>query len=371
MKRTSFHIRTAPTALMAVGVVTMLATLAMPARAAATPPSPRSRAATATVTSALVRLNRQFRVLTRRISRRTALLDRLARYRRAITATRKHPAGPARDFKLRRLLAEARDLASRISRIDGQVRALGRAMDRARAHLQKRLDSLSAPERDRARATLTRTRRARRTPRVLRVARPRIHPLDGPRQIEEKADLLRDSAEKIRRRLAQLQGVIARIRTRLRLREISRRVDRYTGLFAEDTTRRRVTRIRPSRPAATTSDQPPAGVPAEGREDGTLMGGYNSPGDNDTIGLQSGSDPSRDATSGTYAVVLREVLTPATVQALKRAGVHRDPAERLRALEQARQDLARTAKQLRDRARAYRARARALRTREGHGKGSR
>lgn len=370
MTRAFIHPRSpSPATTMLAGIALVaLATLAMPpevARAQAQA-APRSRAATSAVTSALRALNRQFRTLTQQISHRTALLGRLARYRRAIAATRRRPAGPARDFKLRGLLAEARDLAARISRVDRTVRALGHAVDRARVRLGKRLDALSAAERARARAALSRTRRAHRAPRVLRVARPRIHPLDGPRQIEEKADLLRDSAEKVRRRLVEIQRIISRIRTRQRLREISRRVDRYTGLFAEDTTRHRVTRIRPSRPAASTNDTQPAGVPRDGDRGSALGGSYNGPGESGTVGLQSGSDPSRDAPSGTYAVVLREVLTPGAVQALKRAGLRRNPGARLRALERARQELARTAKRLRDRARAYRARARTLRTRQGH-----
>ena len=54
------------------------------------------------------------------------------------------------------------------------------------------------------------------------------------------------------------------------LRRIARRVDRYSGLFAEDTSRRRVTRIRPARPVS--AGEPGAGAPAEGVHSATVFG---------------------------------------------------------------------------------------------------
>jgi len=309
----------------------------------------------------LTALNRHFAELNRHVAARAALLERLERYRTLLRKTRALPAGPARDYRLRRLLAEARTLAKRLSGLDQRIRVVQKSLDDARRRLLSSLAQLKGAHRTRLRQELARTRRGR-THRVLRVAQPRIHPLDGPRQILDKADVLKDSEEKIRKRLAEIARVIGRLKNRRTLRNISRRVDRYTGLFNEDSSRRRVTRIRPAKVPAEAAAPQGTGDPSHNSQDSDGLASYgtSAPADDGT----GEWGPGRSVSSGTYAVVLRELLTPATIQALRKAGRSGDPAARLKALERARRELTLAAQRLRERAKRYRQRARDLRATE-------
>lgn len=304
----------------------------------------------------LERLNKAFTRLIRHTSQHARLLQRLQRYQRTIRTTRARPSGPARDYKLRRLLAGARSLAKRLSAADKRVARARADVAAARKLLIRSLARLKKAQQGRARRALAQTRvRGRLT--VLRITRTRLHPLDGPREISEKADLLKDSEEKIRKRLAEIDRVIVRLGKRQKLRRIARGVDRYAGLFGEDTSRRRVTRIRPARPVGAAEGP---GTPADGLQATNDMdAGYTNP--SATYGDDTSS---RGVSSGTYAVVLKELLTSATLAALRKAGRSSDPRVRLAALQKARAELKRAMAQLRSKARRYRAKAAQLRKRE-------
>lgn len=321
-------------------------------------PAEAQAAPTSRSPAQLVRLNKAFNRLVQLNIQHSRLLVRLKRFQTTIRTTRARTAGPARDFKLRRLLAGARALAKRLSTTDKQIAKALADVTATRLSLIQALTRLEKSQQTRARRALVHTAgkgRGRLT--VLRIARTRLHPLDGPREIGEKADLLKDSEEKIRKRLQEIDRVISRLGKRLRLRRIARGVDRYSGLFAEDTSRRRVTRIRPVRsPGA--SDP---GVPAEGLlATNDMDAGYTT-----TPSSTFGDDShSRGISSSTYAVVLKELLTPATLAALRKAGRSSDPRVRLRALRKARAELKRAVVRLRARARRYRTKAKRLRQSE-------
>lgn len=301
----------------------------------------------------LEELNQRFAAVDKAVAGRTALLGRLDRYRRSIRDTRRQEAGPARDFKLRRLLAEAQALAKQISALDVELARHQEALEEARQSLLRLLAELQGAQREKVQQELARTRQSKDgRPAVLKVARPLIHPLDGPREIEEKADVLRDSEDKIRKRIEEIDRALTNMAERRRLRSISQRLDRYTGIFNEDSSSRRVTRIRPSKIVA-----PAEGAPNPAGEMDT-QGGY-APADD-----FAGSGVGRTVTSGTYAVVLRELLTPATLHALRKAGESGDPEARIRALRKAREELQKAAADLRSRSQTYRERARQLRTHE-------
>lgn len=316
---------------------------------------PRAMAAPSAgdVAARLAELNRRFAEVDRAVASRVALLGRLDRYRRSLRDTRRQEAGPARDFKLRRLLAEAQALAKQLSAVDAELAGHQRALEVARQALLGQLSALGDAERRRVQQELARTRQT--SPgqvRVLKVARPTIHPLDGPREIEEKADVLKDSEDKIRKRIEEIDRVLANLAERRRLRSISQRLDRYTGIFNEDSSSRRVTRIRPTR--ITSSGEGGPSAPAE--LDANPSAAYADDSASGAIG--------RSVTSGTYAVVLRELLTPATLSALRKAGQSGDPEARLQALRRARDELRQAAAELRSRSQTYRERAKQLRTRE-------
>jgi len=329
-------------------ITALLLALAWPSQAQAAP-SDRMPAQ-------LVRLNKTFARLLRLNSQRTQLLTRLRRFHATVRTTRARPAGPARDFKLRRLLAGARTLAKRLSILDKQVAKALADVTTARASLIQTLTRLKKPQRNRARRALANTAgKGQKRHTVLRIAKTRLDPLDGPREIDEKADLLKDSEEKIRKRLREISQIISRLGKRQKLRRIARGVDRYSGLFAEDTSRRRVTRIRPAKTTAAVNP----GAPAEGLQDSNDMDAGYTP--SSTFGDDSHS---RGTSSSTYAVVLKELLTPTTLAALRKAGRSSDPRVRLRALRKARAELQRAIAKLKARAHRYRAKAKRLRQTE-------
>jgi ABC-type transporter Mla subunit MlaD len=334
-----------------LSISALLLALGWPAGAQA---APRGR-----TPAQMMRLNKAFTRLIQLNNRRSEQLRRLKRFQRTIRATRARPAGPARDFKLRRLLAGARVLAKSLSATDKQLAKALADLTAARMSLIQAMTRLKRSQQTRARRALVQTAgkgRGRLT--VLRIAPARLHPLDGPREIEEKADLLKDSEEKIRKRLQEIDRVITRLNKRQKLRRIARGLDRYSGLFGEDTSRRRITRIRPARPAG--ASEPIA--PAEGvlaTNDMDVDAGYTNPGS--TFGDDS---PSHGGRSGTYAVVLKELLAPATLAALRKAGRSSDPRVRLQALRKAKAELWRAMTRLKARAQRYRAKARRLRQRE-------
>jgi hypothetical protein len=142
---------------------------------------------------------------------------------------------------------------------------------------------------------------------------------------------------------------MARLEARRHLRTIADRVDRDEGLFVEDSGRSRLTRVRPGTPGGRTT-----GTPGEADANYGALDGAGGPAPQ--AGGTSGS--------GTYAVVLREVLSAATLEALRTAGRTSDPAVRLEALRKVREELRRKAAEIQQREREYRERARTLRARE-------
>lgn len=317
-----------------------------------------ARARPLTLESGLTRLNSAFNRLNQQLSSRVTLLERLKLYNATIQQTRARKAGPARDYRLRRLLAEARALSRRLSGLDVRIKRSQEELDRARKALLGLLARLKARQAAQVKAQLARTSRTgKRQVKVLKVAKTRIDPLDGPREIEEKADLLKDSEEKIRRRIREIARVIDRLKKRAKLRRISRRVDRDEGLYGEDTSRHRITRLRPG-------SNPNRSTPTD---DGVTQ-------DADTLGTNSGyatpapgaAEPSWESghSARTYAVLLKEVLSPAALASLRKASQSNDPEVRLKALQRVQQELRRAAARLRKKSTRYRQKARELRQKE-------
>jgi phage shock protein A len=289
--------------------------------------------------------------LDRATAARTVLLGRLQQYQEVIRTTRAMAAGPARDYKLRRLLAEAQELSTQLTGLDARTRKLQADLEQQRAVLERLIGQVTPAQATLIRRVLSAVAPAPARPAgVLRVPRVAIGSLDGPREIEEKADLLKDSEEKLRRQIAEVEAVMSRLEARRQLRHIADRVDRDDGLFVEDSARQRLTRVRP-------------GTAGGGRTSGTA-----GEADANYGALDSGSTPAPaaggTAGSGTYAVVLREVLSAATLEALRSAGRSSDPAVRLQALAKVREELRRKAAEIQQREREYRERARVLRERE-------
>jgi hypothetical protein len=162
--------------------------------------------------------------------------------------------------------------------------------------------------------------------------------LDDPQVLRERADLLRDAADKLQREVARLKARSDEVQKRQRLRERAARVDE--DLFAEQATARRAQRNdgRASFESAAPQADVKAGVAP------------SAPGPSTTA---------LDQSSGSTGP-LRGGLDPSTLDVLQRAEGTGDPTARLQALQRAQTELNRLTEQLVRRATRLEQRARDL-----------
>jgi hypothetical protein len=172
------------------------------------------------------RLTKQRVQLERAAAERAAEIERLR-------------ADSKNDARVRTLLAEQRARTDELERVQAELRWRSRSLESARRRLIEGYDrALAAPQlTEGRRLELTRLRAiqvaaltsttdeaalgARRAAQVGATASP----LDGPRELREKVDLLRDSGDKLRREATRLQQAIASVERRRRLRERAGSVD--------------------------------------------------------------------------------------------------------------------------------------------------
>ena len=266
-----------------------------------------------------------------------------------IEATKAEPTGVRRDLKLQELLAAQRaksdelehltsDLRGRVSLLAGARRKLLTDCDRAL--------TLQLPEAKRLELTRLRTAQATwlaQTDRPLGVARPTADPLDGPRELQDKADLLRDSGDKLRHEVQRLAQRIDSVERRRHLRERAGAIDE--DLFGESVSNRHSARITLSGNNTLT--------PTGGTNAGTSGGGAAAP----TGGGSAGSAPvngvgttspgsNNSAPPTDTTLTLRNLVDPATLDELRRADGGDDLERQVRALRRAQGELDGLAKEL-------------------------
>jgi hypothetical protein len=187
-----------------------------------------------------------------------------------------------------------------------------------------------------------------------------VDPLDGPRELKEKADLLRDSGDKLKREVARLSARIDDVERRRHLRERAGAVDE--DWFGEATSNRKFARTgtvassnngktqNTADTTPTTNNPAPAppgsGALGDGRGGGTAPSG-NFSGETNT----SGSSRATDST------VLRNLVDPATLDELRRADGGDDLERQVRALKRAQGELEGLAAELERRAKSLSTRA--------------
>ncbi|MCK5796639.1 MAG: hypothetical protein KAI47_05630 [Deltaproteobacteria bacterium] len=293
--------------------------------------------------------------------------------------------GVGRDLQLKAALRTTQQLATRLTRLRTRLRDLRAGL--LGIYRQAINDAKSAAAKrawHARRRTLRSTMRHRQT---RLVTGARANPLDSAEDLEEKADLLTDSAAKVRRRLARLSRRISRIERQTKLRRHGRAA--VETPFVEDTTRR----LAGTRRAATgtpTANAPKAPAPQEGPP-APKVGGSGTPPPPSLLGGSapgSNSDPNHDETGreaqdGSYGShgestlvpvpsapdlagpgratptspsTLNRGLDPETLSALA-ATRKGSPASRLAALRRARASLNRLASTLGARAKALRKQA--------------
>jgi len=293
------------------------------------------------------------------------------------------PTGVRRDFQLNTALRENRELASKLTRLQDQMRELNHQLLTTYEQALSR-SSTGGAERLRLQARrdeLAKQLAAGRTTRI--VTKGKAELLDDPEDLEEKADLLKDSEAKLRQQLVRVQNQISRLTLRSKLKRHGRGID--DSLFVEDSPRRTARAQAKAAPQAATVEG--ARAPKANEAD-TLdtAGGGGTPAPPPT-GAYNGVDPSSKSGSTTplspspgeapagdpspsrgssapgseLSISVRGVLDPSTLNELRKADRSGSVAERVAALKKARQRLQEMADRLGAQAKVLRQRARSRR----------
>jgi hypothetical protein len=273
-----------------------------------------------------------------------------------------------RDARLEEALAAQKSRSDELAALFPQRQARQAVLDKARRALVVACDqALKTPLPESTRFELQRTRTAQVTllaaPQIAPLGKTpvEVDPLDGPRELTEKADLLRDSEDKLRREVARLTVRIDDVERRRHLRERAGAVDE--DWFGEATSNRRVARqpgvgtARTGGNEKATADAAPAAPPTNGAGAGSpgQGGGGVSPGPAPQQPTGAFADPG--ASRGSDASVLRNLVDPATLAELRRADGSDDLDRQLRALRRAQGELEGLARELNRRAHTLSSRA--------------
>lgn len=164
--------------------------------------------------------------------------------------------------------------------------------------------------------------------------------LDDPQVLRERADLLRDAADKLQREVTRLKARSEEVQKRQRLRDRAARVDE--DLFAEQATARRAQR------GDTRLSSEATGAPAAADSGGKTGVAAPAP------AMSPGTDFSSAPTGPVRG------LDPSTLDVLQRAEGTGDPAARLAAMQRVQSELNRLTEQLNRRAGRLEQRAREL-----------
>jgi hypothetical protein len=285
-----------------------------------------------------------------------------------IEAIKAEPTGVRRDLQLQDLLAAQRSKSDELEHIAADLRGRASLLAGARRKLLSDCDralAMQLPESKRLELTRVRTTQAAwlaQPDRPLGVARPTADPLDGPRELQDKADLLRDSGDKLRREVQRLAQRIDGVERRRHLRERAGAIDE--DLFGEAVSNRHAARVTTlgstaaagSGGASAPTSGPGTGTGAAGGAGGgagTTTGGNGS---NSGGGLSNSAPPPPDTTT-----TLRNLVDPATLDELRRADGGDDLERQVRALRHAQGELDGLAKELDRRAHDLSTRADELR----------
>jgi hypothetical protein len=295
-------------------------------------------------------------------AQRQKLEDEAQRLAASIDAAKKRREGVARDRALQTLLAQSKDKTDALEQVQAQLRwrepGLAELRRRVLRGIDAALDGRALPEATRLDlehlrvATVAMLTSPMLPVQVVRDPRAAIDPLDGPRELREKADLLRDSGDKLRREVKRIAGRLDNVERRRHLRERSGALDE--DLFGESTSNRRVARVGDSGGNGTsTSVSSDHASPTQTTGTGGAVN--TAPGATPTLG--SGQQPSTPTTGRTDTTTLRNLVDPATLDELERADSIDDTDRQARALKKAQTELESLANELDRRAQALDGRA--------------
>ncbi len=191
-----------------------------------------------------------------------------------------------------------------------------------------------------------------------KVAPVAADPLDGPRELKEKADFLRDSEDKLKREVHRLSSRIDDVERRRHLRERVGAVD--DDMFGEAASNRKFARLSSTAASqnAKTSDSNPSASLGGGMAATPTVGGVSgtTPNSNNNFGnTPAPATPGGERSSDT--AVLRNLVDPSTLDELRRADGGDDLDRQVRALKKAQGELEGMAAELERRAKSLSTRA--------------
>ena len=268
------------------------------------------------------------------LSHKGRLEARLADQVRRIGRLKQNSASVRRDFQLENALQQNRQLSDKLSKLQQHINSATRALAGAYEARLARKD-LTENQRQPLTARLESIKAMLNGPSSRLVVSGKVTALDSPEDLEEKADLLDDSREKLARQLVHLNEQLSQLKHRKRLQRHGRAVDDTP--FDETSTNRTVT-VRGTSSVErddSSNTTPGPAVPGGKKQGGS---GYNGqdPGNNEnpstpspSTGLagsgstgDSASSASRDGISGalqdlslneiTDAELLRAISSPSS-----------------------------------------------------------
>ncbi len=161
---------------------------------------------------------------TRLETHRGRLEVRLGNQAKRIRRLKTQPAGVRRDFQLRSALKANQELSGKLSRLQNRINQMSRQMVKAYdSAIRRTTDPARRARLVHRRAELQKRLRGKGDLRV--VTTERANPLDSPEDLLEKADLLEDSREKVKRQLVRVRRQLTLLKKRARLRRHARAAD--------------------------------------------------------------------------------------------------------------------------------------------------
>ena len=303
------------------------------------------------------------------LERRTRLEDEAKKLAAAIDSLKRSPSGVRRDLELQSALAASQAKTDELDRVQSELRWREPGLKELRRRLVRVIDELlqAGGQSEAQRLSLDRLHTATVALLVspalpLRIVRDdgkesRVaDPLDGPRELRAKADLLRDSGDKLRRESQRIATHLDGIERRRHLRERAGALDE--DLFGESTSNRVAGRAQNTVAANTKTATAGGATTTQGQ--GVPNPAFDSPtqpAPGTPTGVGTPPAPAIATARTSETTVLRNLVDPATLDELRAADAIDDTDRQTRALKKAQAELDSLAKELERRAKVLDGRA--------------
>ncbi len=299
--------------------------------------------------------------------KKTRLEGEAALLATAVDTDKRKPDGVRRDRELQAHLTQSKSKTDEIESTQAELRWREPGLTALRRRVIRTIDAVldARTLSESSRLELERLRTAQMAllvsptlPLVIaRDARGLVDPLDGPRELGEKADLLRDSGDKLRREAKRLSARIDGVDRRRHLRERAGALDE--DMFGESTSNRRVARAGDGQGGAGTTTVV-SGTKSATDSNGGATAPVQSPAGGGSTGAVTTGSSTSSTPSRTDTTVLRNLVDPATLDELRQSDGIDDADRQVKALKKAQAELEFLAAELDRRAMALDGRAKDL-----------